>query len=45
MDHISGNKRPMGSSEVPIDRANPDEEPVNDLQIVIRFYGCGWPSK
>ncbi len=28
MDHITGNKMPMGSIEVPIDREYPDKEPV-----------------
>jgi hypothetical protein len=27
-EHISGNKSPMRSTEVPIDREYPDEEPV-----------------
>jgi hypothetical protein len=45
MDHISGNKSPMGSNEIPIDREYPDEEPVVVFLIAIHFYGCGWPSK
>jgi hypothetical protein len=28
MDHISGNKIPIGSIEKPIDRAHPDAKPV-----------------
>jgi hypothetical protein len=45
MDHNSGNKSPMGSIEVPIDREYPEEEPVKALQIAIHFNGRGWPSK
>ena len=45
MDHISGNKSPMGSIEVPIDSKCPDEELVNFLRLEIHFYGRGWPSK
>jgi hypothetical protein len=42
MDHISGNKNPIGSIEVPIDREYPNEEPVKFPQIVIHFYGRGY---
>jgi hypothetical protein len=44
MDHFSGNKRRIGSIEVPIDGANPGALPVNQCQIAIKFYGRGWPS-
>jgi hypothetical protein len=45
MDHISGNKSPIGSTEVPIDREYPDAEPVNRCHLAIYFDGRGWPSK
>jgi hypothetical protein len=45
MDHISGNKSPIGSIEVPIDRAYLESHPVKFPQIAIYFYGRGWPSK
>jgi hypothetical protein len=45
MDHISGNKSPMGSIEVPIDREYPDKRPVKFPRIVIHFYRRDWPSK
>ncbi len=45
MHHIPGNKSPMRSIEVPIDRAYPGALPVNFPQIAVYFYGQGWPSK
>jgi hypothetical protein len=45
MEHISGNKSPMGSIEVPIDREYQDEEHINFPYIAIHFYGHGWPLK
>jgi hypothetical protein len=45
MHHISGNKSPMGSIEVPIDKEYPHEEHNNRFQIAIHFYGRGCPSK
>ncbi len=45
MDHISGNKNSIGSIEVPIDRAKPDEEPAKFPRKEIHFYGRGLPSK
>jgi hypothetical protein len=45
VDHISGNKGSKGLNEVPIDRENPEEEPIMFPYIAIKFYGRGWPSK
>jgi hypothetical protein len=45
MDHISGNKHPTGSIEVPIDRSDPDAQPVMFPYTAIHFYGRGWLSK
>jgi hypothetical protein len=45
MDHISGNKGPMGSIEVPIERAYPDKAAVRVCKDSHSFYGRGWPSK
>jgi hypothetical protein len=45
MDHISGNKSPMGSIEVPIDRKKPYKVTVRVCWIAIHFDGCDWPSK
>jgi hypothetical protein len=45
MHHISGNKSPMGSIEVPIDREYPHEEHINFPHIASHFNGRGWPSK
>jgi hypothetical protein len=45
MDSISGNKNPIGSIEVPIDREYPNAKPARIPPIAIHFYGRGWPSK
>jgi hypothetical protein len=45
VDHISGNRGPIGSIEEPIDRAHPDAQAVKFRHMSIYFYGCGWPSK
>jgi hypothetical protein len=47
MHQISGNKNPMGSIEVPVDREYPNEELVKFpliATIAIHFSGCGWSS-
>jgi hypothetical protein len=45
MDHISGNKNIMGSTEVPFDREYPNEEPVKFFAYAIHFNGRDRPSK
>jgi hypothetical protein len=45
MHHILGNKNPIGSIGVLIDRANPGVVPVNRCQRAVYFNGRGWPSK
>jgi hypothetical protein len=45
MHHISGNKSPMGSIEVLIDRAHLYEQHTKFTYKAIHFYGRGWPSK
>ncbi len=39
MDHISGNKSPVESKEIPFDREYPEDEPVKFPRIAIYFYG------
>jgi hypothetical protein len=45
VDYISGNKRQIGSIEVPIDRSYPEKEPVKFSCIAIDFDGRGWSLK
>jgi hypothetical protein len=44
ISHISGNITRIGSIEVPMDRAHPDEERVKFPQIAIDFNEYGWSS-
>jgi hypothetical protein len=37
INHISGNKSPMGSIEVPIDRSDPDKQLVKFPDLAIHF--------
>jgi hypothetical protein len=44
-DQISGNKSPLWSIDVSIDRVHPDAQYVKFLHILVDFDERGWPSK